>query len=32
MKRLDYDPKTHPIFRVGQKPQRELHEEAALNS
>jgi len=32
MKRLDYDPKTHPIFRVGQKPQRELQEEAALNS
>jgi len=32
MKRLGYDPKTHPIFRVGQKPRPDLHREAALNS
>jgi hypothetical protein len=32
MKSLDYDPKTHLIFRVGQKPQPELHRKAALNS
>ena len=31
MKSLDYDPKTHLIFRVGQKPQPELHRKAALN-
>jgi hypothetical protein len=32
MKRLDYDPKTHPIFRIGQKARPDLHREAALNS
>jgi hypothetical protein len=32
MERLNYDPKTHPIFRMGQLPGRELRPEAALNS
>jgi hypothetical protein len=32
MKRLDYDPKTHPIFRVGQEFRPNRHREAALNS
>jgi Sulfotransferase family len=32
MKSLDYDPKTHPIFRVGQKPRTDAYRQAALNS
>jgi hypothetical protein len=32
MKRLDYDPKTHPVFRVGQEFRPNRHGEAALNS
>jgi len=32
MKRLGYDPKTHPIFRVGQKPRPDIYRQAALNS
>ena len=31
MKRLDYDPKTHSIFQMGQKPQPEPDRKAALN-
>jgi len=31
MKRLHYDPKTHPIFQMSQKPQPELHREPVLN-
>jgi hypothetical protein len=32
MKSLDYDPETHPIFRIGQKPRPDMVREAALNS
>ena len=32
MRRLGYDPRTHPIFRLGQEPRPELRREAALNS
>jgi hypothetical protein len=31
MKRLQYDPKTHPIFQMSQKPHPELHREPVLN-